>query len=119
MKHIIIIICFALFLSGCRIEETEEYILEEAISFTLKNETFVCIKDYNNLNYTVLGITREDFEKLECYRQIDWINGVCFPDNCNISNPPVCTSTHMVYCYDGFSFENEYFDNIFINKSEE
>ena len=72
-----------------------------------EKENFICIKDYDNLNYTTLGISREDFENLECYRQIAWLNGVCYPSDCNMPNPPVCTSIYAVYCYNPDSPENK------------
>lgn len=73
--------------------------------------------DYNNLNYTTLGINRSEFEKLECYRQLDWIRGWCFPSDCDVPNPPVCTAIYAVACYNPNSQESKYFNNIWINES--
>ena len=71
--------------------------------------------DYDNLNYTTLDISREDFKKLECYRQRSWINMVCFPDNCNLPNPPVCNSFYPTMCYDEDDPIFQYKTHIYIN----
>lgn len=89
------------------------------LDYEEQQKNYTCIKDYDNLNYTTLNISREDFEKLECYRQIDWLNGWCFPSECKARNPPVCTSTYMVMCYNPDSAKSKYFNNIYINKSKE
>ena len=73
--------------------------------------------DYDNLNYTTLKISREDFEKLECYRQRDWLGGWCFPEECNVPNPPICNLVYSVYCPN--LEESKYFDNMYINKTKE
>lgn len=86
--------------------------------FELDNTGGDCL-DYNNLNYTTLQISREEFEKLPCYRQIDWINGACYPSACHEPNPPVCTAIIAVMCFElNETPESAYFDHIFINKSK-
>ena len=70
--------------------------------------------DYNNLNYTTLNISREDFEKLECYRQRDWLSGWCFPEECKARNPPVCNFIYATYCYDEDDPSVKYANNIWI-----
>jgi hypothetical protein len=80
--------------------------------------TIQCGINYNNLNYTILKISRKEFEKLDCLRQTDWINGICYPKNCNIPNPPVCRTEVMVMCHPEEDLERDnYFVNMWINKN--
>ena len=69
--------CFEIF----GYEKEDKSVLEEEVE-----EEFVCIENYDNLNYTTLNITREDFENLPCFRQTDWLYGVCYPSVCNKPN---------------------------------
>lgn len=66
--------------------------------------------DYNNLNYTVLNITREEFMKLSLFRQQSWLNGECYPLDCKIRNPPVCTMVYATYCYNSDNPTTRYFN---------
>jgi hypothetical protein len=130
MNKLILALIFMIFVSGCSDIE-----LEKPCLLGWKNETHFCNEyhrvespmkmnetinepryiDYENLNYTTLQINRTEFESLTYLRQRDWINGVCYPVQCNIKNPPVCVEIVLVYC--GGSHP-DYFDNIWINKSK-
>lgn len=122
MKHLFIILMTILLL-GCVAQEPETYknvdinILSSGGFKPNETENFTCIKDYNNLNYTTLGISREEFKKLECYRQLDWLRGGCFPSDCKEKNPPICTTYYAIFCFNSDTPESKYFMHIYINKS--
>lgn len=98
----------------CYLEE------EQPITSYFNATTNYTCMDYDNLNYTTLRISREEFEKLPCYRQTDWINGWCYPLACHQPNPPVCTAIITVMCFDlNKTPESSYFDHVYINKSKE
>ncbi len=84
----------------------------------LQNYTNTVIK-FNELNYTTLNISREEFENLLPYQQTDWLSGICSPEDCKRKNPPVCVGYHAVYCYNPESEENKYFDNIYVTSLNE
>ena len=70
--------------------------------------------NYSNLNYTTLNISEEEFKNLPFYRQIDWLYGWCYPYECEMKNPPVCTSFYLIYCNNPNSKENKYFNNMYL-----
>ena len=76
-----------------------------------------CIEDYDNLNYTTLQISEEEFKQLPCNRQRDWLSGSCYPEDCGKRNPPVCTSTYLIDCYNPNNPKNQYFRQIYNNGS--
>jgi len=92
--------------------------IEETTTTTIEEE-FVCIEDYDNINYTTINISREDFEELSCFRQRDWLRGVCYPLDCGQRNPPICTSLYAIYCYNPDNPIDKYFENIYIKESGE
>lgn len=87
--------------------------IEQCWNCTKKEE---CM-DYNKLNYTTLKISRGEFEKMPCYRQRDWINGWCYPSECNKPNPPVCTAIYAVACYNEETPESKYSKNLYSNNT--
>lgn len=86
---------------------------------TIEGRGIECV-DYDGLNYTTLGISRENFEKLPCYRQRDWLKGWCYPHECNQPNPPICGAVYAVACYN-LNVEtpkSKYFKHIYLNKTD-
>ena len=73
----------------------------------------------DNLNYTTLDISREDFEKLSCSRKVDWIGGWCYPIECKARNPPVCNYIYAVACYNEDNPSVQYAKHIWITDKNE
>ena len=71
--------------------------------------------NYSNLNYTTLNISEDEFKNLPEYRQIDWLNGWCYPYDCHSKNPPICTSFYLIQCINPDSKENKYFRDRYLN----
>lgn len=96
-------------------EIPDEAVIDDAnISFVSDSG---CSIDYDNLNYSVLQIKREDYEKLSCSRQRDWLSGTCYPVDCKVPNPPICTSIYTVYCYNPDNPRTRYFEYMYLNKT--
>ena len=100
------------FLAGCsQSDEPQiqpEIQPEESYIRSSEQESEPCL-NYSDLNYTTLKISEADLKKLSCFRQKDWLNGVCYPEDCGVRNPPVCKSVYAIKCFNPDSEEYEYF----------
>ncbi len=89
---------------------------QQVYSGIINDSDYVCMEDYDNINYTVINISRIEFEALACYRQWDWLSGWCSP--CGGRNPPICVGHYAVACYNPDSPKEKYFDSRYIEKKE-
>ena len=102
---ILFLVAVSLFLENQQVQKKLLNIQEKNCNEALK---------IGKLNYTNLQITQEEYLNLSCERRKGWVEGACYPPECHIPNPPVCTSYYMVKCYDEQT--QIYFDNIYLKK---
>lgn len=109
MNKIILMSMFVIFfIVGCSNNFTEQEARDIIESISIDDEIPKVCRDLDNINYTTLNISREDFENLSCSRKVGWIRRECYPLECKVRNPPVCNSIYLIACYDPSVEYNKY-----------